>query len=392
MHFKFILAYVQRVRKSYLNASKKEKSWILDHAQEFTGISRKRLIRLFNDPSILNQSHAKKRGSGRPSPYERKSFQKHLIELWKLAERLAPGRFKESIPLWIKSYQKHYGPIDSKDLELLEKVSASTIGRILALYKKHENQAKTSTRPNLKLKPLIPIKRLDEEVSSPGTVQTDTVAHCGSALLGEYANTLTLVDIYSGWTENRAIFTKDSKQIKCQLESIELKLPFQMKYFDTDCGTEFLNYRIIRYLENRKAPIKMRRSRPYHKDDQAYVEQRNFTHVRNLFGYERLDNPNLIKLMNEIYQDYWNPLHNYFLPSYKLESKTREGGKIKKKFKRPKTPAQRLIDSSDVNSWRKRKLKSEITNMDPIELKKGLEKKLDLFFKLLKESKNRRIA
>ena len=150
----------------------------------------------------------------------------------------------------------------------------------------------------LLFKNMIPLKKLDEKVDKPGTVQADTVAHSGSSLLGEFAYTLTLVDIHTGWTENRSTWGKTSLEIKKRLIEIEKGMPIVMRYFDTDCGTEFLNYRVMRYLEKRKRPVKMRRSRPYKKNDQCYVEQRNYTHVRNLFGYDRLEHIALVGQMN----------------------------------------------------------------------------------------------
>ncbi len=253
-------------------------------------------------------------------------------------------------------------------------------------------RGKSTTKVNHKFKNLIPLKRLDEKVTAPGTVQADTVAHCGTALLGSYANTLTVTDIFTGWTENRACWTKDSKQIKKQIIDIEKTTPIIMKYFDTDCGTEFLNYRVMRHLENRDRPIKLRKARPYKKNDQCYVEQKNHTHVRNLFGYDRLEHESLIYKMNHIFKKYWNPLHNYFLPTFKLEEKKRIGSKIYKKFEKPKTPAQRLLDSKGYSGFMKNRVKHELSNLDPIELKKGLEKELNNFYKLLDEENRKQAA
>lgn len=136
------------------------------------------------------------------------------------------------------------------------------------------------------MKSLIPLKRLDEKVKKPGTIQGDTVTHCGTSLQGAFAYTLTTVDLFSSWTENRACLGKDSLQIKKRLFDREKTMPVEITYFDTDCGSEFLNYRIMSYFIDRKKKVQMRRARPYKKNDQSYVEQKNFTHVRNLFGYD----------------------------------------------------------------------------------------------------------
>ena len=269
---------------------------------------------------------------------------------------------------------------------------SSTIGRILK-ENAEKVKGKSATRANHRLKKLIPLKILDEQVDSPGTVQADTVAHCGSALAGDFANTLTVTDVFSGWTANRACWNKTAKEIKKNIAKIEEKLPFVIKFFDTDCGTEFLNYTVMEYFERSKYrgklhkpnKVRMRRSRPYKKNDQCYVEQKNFTHVRNLFAYDRLDHFYLIEMMNDIYENCWNPLHNYFLPSSKLEKKMRVGSKIKKIHDKPKTPAQRIIDHKKTPQHIKRMLKMNQKKLDPIELKENLEKKLSLFFTALKK-------
>lgn len=190
-----------------------------------------------------------------------------------------------------------------------------------------------------------------------------------------------------GWTENRGIFTKDSKQVKNQLELIERVLPFDIHTFASDCGTEFLNFRVMAHLMERRKPIHMIRSRPYHKDDNAFVEQKNWTHVRQLFGYERIEDPALLDTMNAIYEKCWNPLHNFFLPQIKLVHKERLGGKLKKRYDSPKTPCQRLLESVHVSETSKCKLRAKLKSLDPFELKTELENRLKTFFSELNRRK-----
>lgn len=378
------LAYLKQIRPIYKKAKKSEKKELLDHAQQVTRLSRKRLIRILNDYKTPVSSSS----VGRPRLYTH-DIEVHLLKLYPLMERICPSRMVQAIPLWIDSYEAHYGGLDDSTREKLLNVSASTIGRILKKNQEKLN-GKSSTRVNHKLKKSIPLKRLDEEVIAPGTVQADTVAHCGSSLTGEFINTLTVTDIFTGWTENQALWTKHSSKMKPALSRIEEAFPFDFKYFDTDCGSEFLNINMMKFFEKsrtRSKKVEMRRSRPYKKNDQCYVEQKNYTHVRNLFAYDRLDDMYLVQLMNEIYTDYWNPLHNYFLPSFKLEKKVRVGGKIKKTYDRPKTPAQRLIDYKKLDGHSKRKIIMDRDRLDPIELKEGLEKKLSEFYTALKRVK-----
>jgi hypothetical protein len=223
----------------------------------------------------------------------------------------------------------------------------------------------------------------------PGYMEADTVAHCGSSLAGEFGNSLTMTDLCSGWTENRATWTKLAEKIVPQFKDIEDRLPFTLIGLATDNGSEFLNDKVLEYLKNRQAPVNMVRRRPYKKNDNAHVEQKNWTHVRQLFGYDRIEDPILIPLMNEIYRAYWNPLQNFFTPVLKLKTKERIGGHIKKIYDEPKSPYRRLLDSPYVPEDEKAKLKDAFSLKNPIYLKKELDKKLKDFFKLADEIKIR---
>jgi hypothetical protein len=267
-------------------------------------------------------------------------------------------------------------------------MSSATIDRRLRDYRdKTDLLGGISTTKSSWVKSKIPIKLLDHNVIEPGFMESDTVAHCGNSLSGEFINTLTVTDLYSGWTENRALFTKVSEQVVRQVNSIESKLPFEMKGFASDNGTEFLNHDLHRYFKNRKNPVEFVRRRPYKKNDNAHVEQKNFTHVRSLFGYERFEDPELVQKMNEIYQAYWNPLWNYFTPCLKLQSKTRIGGRVKKKYDQPKTPVQRLIECPTLPSPQLSYLKEQLRGRNPFWLKQQLDKKLKEFFELVEKKK-----
>jgi len=162
---------------------------------------------------------------------------------------------------------------------------------------------------------------------------------------------------------------------------------------NTDSGSEFINYQFAKYMrEDRVQAVDFTRSRPYKKNDQAYVEQKNFTHVRQLFGYERIETQELVLLMNDIYTNYWNPLQNFFIPSTKLLTKVRVGARIKKTFEIPKTPYQRLLDSADMSEERKEALRERYKSLNPFDLRDGLEKKLKEFSERLKFSRSIKVA
>lgn len=271
-------------------------------------------------------------------------------------------------------------------------MSASTIERFVNRGKKVV-KGLSATRKNKFFKYKIPLHVFNEKIVNAGHMAADTVAHCGDSLSGRFANTLTVTDRVTTWTANRAMLSKSGADMGKTLRNIERDLPFKILSLQSDCGSEFLNYRFHNYLYRRVVPVQMTRGRPYHKNDNAHVEQKNFTHVREVFGYDRIEEPRLISLMNEIYAEYWNPLHNFFLPSMKLKEKERIGAKVRKKYEIPKTPYERLMNAPNFTETQKTKLRERYQSLNPFELKAGLERKLSLFFSLLKgEEKEQKAA
>ena len=375
--------YLKSIQERYRAAEKKDKKLILDEFVSICKFNRKYAIGLISGRRIIGTKKA-----GRKPRYG-DDLIPHIRFLWLAMEQISSRRMHAAIPLWMPFYSKNKEapPLSPNQKFQLLKISASTLNRY---FKKIRGTLKglSSTKPNLILKNNIPIQTNDYHVKRPGHFQADTVAHCGNSLAGNFANSLTMTDVASSWTENRATWTKDSKEIRLAIQDIEKHLPFTLRGFASDCGSEFLNYRVMNYLQgdHRKEKVFMSRSRPYQKNDNAYVEQKNWTHVRTLFGYDRIEDPSLIPLMNEIYTNFWNPLNNFFLPSMKLESKTRIGGHLQKKHDKPQTPFQRILNSADVSSEQKEKLKLRFSVLDPFLLKRDLESKLNLFFKLLNQA------
>src|SRR6185436_8565881 len=180
------------------------------------------------------------------------------------------------------------------------------------------------------------------------------VAHCGTTTAGQYACTLDCVDIATGWTEQRAVWAKKDQDVVEQMHSIEKALPFDLLGFDSDNGSEFLNHQLFKHFLSRRVPVQFTRSRAYKKNDNAHVEQKNWTHVRQWLGYDRLDKPEVIPLMNELYENEWRLFHNFYCPSVKLLSKERVGSKTIKKHDAPKTPYQRVQEYGHVSDYAKR--------------------------------------
>jgi hypothetical protein len=201
-------------------------------------------------------------------------------------------------------------------------------------------------------------------------------------MAGMFAFTIDCVDIATGWTEQRAVWGKGETDVLKQIEDIEKTLPFDLKGFDSDNGSEFLNHHLLRHFTERKQPIQFTRSRAYHKDDNSHIEQKNWTHVRQWLGYERLDNPKVVPLLNDLYTTEWRLFHNFFCPSVKLLAKERIASKTIKRYDIPKTPYQRVIESPHVEESVKQKLKSQMTSLDPFALRQAIEEKLKVIFKI----------
>jgi hypothetical protein len=163
------------------------------------------------------------------------------------------------------------------------------------------------------------------------------VAHCGDCISGKFAWSLTVTDIHTGWTENRATWNKWSAGIYREISNIEFCLPFKVLGFDSDNGSEFMNYALYDYFTNRDEPVIFTRSRPYQKNDNAHVEQKNWTHVRHLLGYDRLNNKKVVKLLNDLYRNQWSLYQNHFIPCMKLIKKERVGSRYKK-YMMPQRP------------------------------------------------------
>ena len=219
-------------------------------------------------------------------------------------------------------------------------------------------------------------------------MEADTVAHCGNSMAGDFIWSLTLTDIHSSWTECRATWNNGAQGVIEQIKNIEQGLPFPLKGFDCDNGTEFLNHHLLRFFTDRTPKIKFTRSRPYKKNDNAHVEQKNWSHVRHLLGYDRLDEPRLVDLINELYPNEWSLYQNHFCPTFKLIKKERINSKYKKKYESPKNPYQRLMESDQVTIQKKKQLLACHEDLNPFILKQNIERKLKTIFKLVTVTSN----
>ncbi|MCF7897425.1 MAG: integrase [Candidatus Omnitrophica bacterium] len=373
------MEYLEKIYLRYKKASKKEKTIILNEFCINCNHHRKHAIRLLNNYKRFTKPKPKKRG--RPSMYNKDSVIEPLKRIWLAANLPCSKLLKAMLPLWLPHYAQEYSPLSLEATKALFKISPATIDRLLENIKiRYKTRGRATTKPGTLLKQHIPVKTEQWNENKPGFLEADTVAHCGGSLEGMYAYTVDFVDIATGWSEQRAVWGKGERGVLGQIKDVEDSLPFSILGFDSDNGSEFLNWHLFRHFTQRKMPIQFTRSRSYQKQDNCHIEQKNWTHIRQWLGYIRLDNPNVVPLMNDLYTSEWRLYHNFFCPSVKLISKKRIASKTVKRYDKPKTPYRRVLESKHVPASAKRNLKEQMKGLNPFQLRRAMEKKLKKIF------------
>jgi len=372
---------VEAVHRRYKNASRSERKIILNELCATCGYNRKYAIRLLRGFKRFTKPKPRKRG--KPAVYQKEEILVPLRRIWLEANLPCSKRLKAILPLWLPGYGQHFGPPSQEVTNALLAISPATIDRLLKPVRiQHKKRGRSTTKPGTLLRNQIPILTNQWNESRPGFLEADTVAHCGESLSGMFAYTIDTVDIATTWTEQRAIWGKGETGVLKQIEDIEKALPFPLLGFDSDNGSEFLNRTLFKHFTKRKHPVQFTRSRAYHKDDNAHVEQKNWTHVRQWLGYQRLDNPLTVPLLNDLYRRQWRTFHNFFCPSVKLLDKRRVGSKTIKRYDSPKTPYQRVLESPHIPKETKTAMSKYLETLNPFLLKKTIEEKLKKIFTL----------
>lgn len=368
------LAYLNQIFDRYRKASRKDKKIILNEFSTVCGYNRKYAIRLLN-----RKSKKKQKKAGRKSKYNFPAVAKTIRAIWIGADQPCSKRLKIVLPHWLPYYEEENGALTKDDRDKVLTISPATIDRLLKpIRNKFPRKRFCTTKPGTMLKTQIPIKTNHWDVTKPGFMEADTVAHCGNAIEGDYIHSLTLTDILTTWTECRGVWCKGAEGVLEQVQSIETALPFPLKGFDSDNGSEFINHHFIRYFADEF--VQFTRSRPYRKNDNAFVEQKNWTHVRHLLGYERLDDKSILPLLNNLYANEWSQYQNHFCATMKLIEKVKVNSKYKKRYDTPRTPYQRVMECQDISEEIKMKLKEKHDKLNPFKLKKCIDAKAKAIF------------
>ena len=365
--------YLQEIKKRYFLVTKQERSIILDEFCTVCGFNRKYAIRL-----IAKKEAVYTKRKGRPKKYFSNAILDFLKVIWIVTNLSCSKRLKAAIPLWLPFYTIHYkNSLSEKEKKLLIEISPRTIDRLLKRLKsKYKKFGLSTTKPGSLLKKQVPIKLNQWDERKPGFIEADTVAHCGNSVSGQFVYTLNIVDIATGWTEQRALWDKGKRGVFEALKDIRKLLPFKILGFDCDNGGELLNYMLLEYFANKKQPVQYTRSREYKKNDNAHIEEKNWTHIRQFIGYERFDKIETVDMLNDLYLTEWRFYLNFFIPAFKLIEKKRDGHKIIKKFSNPLTPYQRLMASEFIKTPAKKELTKTFNSLDPFLLESRLKNKI----------------
>ena len=377
--------YLERVREEYRKAGKKGKTKLLNEARKRTKLNRKVLIgKLAHAPAP--QRRKKKRGP-RQRAYTPEVLGA-LVKVWEIfdypcGQRLAPALRQEVERLRKTKELVCRAEVAAK----LRHISPKTIDRLLA-REKQVRQLRQNRNPSVHplLYQKIPVKVASEwDTGQVGNLQVDYVAHCGRSTGGEYLHTISAADIASGWWEGEAITGRSQQATGEGMDRIRQRLPFRIREIHPDNDTGLINDLLWRYC--RAARIKMSRSRPYKKNDNAWVEQRNWTHVRKVVGYRRMDTTGELLILRDLYASL-TLYKNFFQPSMKLKEKVRVGGKIHRQYDEPKTPYQRLLESGQISAAERKRLQAQYESLNVAELRRRTEQLRNQLFDLI-EKKDR---
>lgn len=375
--------YFRAVYGRYHQADSTGKRAMLNEFCLNTRYHRKYAIRLLNGPP---PGPAAPRRARRRRPHYSRQVLSIVESIWEAAGYPWSVRLKALLPSWLPWIRKRYRLTPQLEAQLL-KISARQIDRRLR-SKKSERKRRVygGTRPGLLLKHHIPVKTDSWDVKTPGFSEIDLVAHSGDSAEGEFAHSLNLTDIHTSWTESCALLGKSQIAVQQALDEIAAGLPFRLQGLDSDNGSEFINWHLKRWCDQKQ--IQLTRGRPYKKDDNAHIEQKNWTHVRKLLGWERYDSATAVKAINDLYRQELRLWLNLYLPSVKLVKKVRVGSKLRRVYDAAQTPLERVLASGHGDAHQLSALKKLRGSLDPFELANTIEQKLEGIY----QTANRRLS
>lgn len=370
--------YIERMRGRYrAMKTKRAKGSVLDDFCATTELERKHAIK------VLRSRKGPLRRSGRKAVYGRAVAQA-LEKIWLLAAQPCSKLMHPIMDCYVSSYEGQEGAFPAKVRRQLLGVSPSTMDRLLKPARVRSPQRRRSPQGVAAVKREVPIRAGEWGVAEPGWMEADTVAHCGGSMEGSFAWSLTLTDILTQWTEIRVMWNRGAAATFGRIEEIEKALPWVIQGFDSDNGPEFMNWNLYDYFHSKNPPVSFTRSRPYHKNDNAHVEQKNGTHVRGLLGHDRIEDPECVEGLNQAVT-LWSLWKNLYSPVMKLTSKTREGHRYIKRYDKAQTPAQRALTCAKVAESKKQRIQALLAATDCFTLKYQVDESLREVFAAIRK-------
>lgn len=352
--------------KRYLQAAKTEKTKILDELQAHTGMHRKALVRAFRRLQFRDARIPPKR-RGRAETYG-PDVTLGLRDVWDAASELCAERLQPILAEYVRILKRdRMWPHLSGTTQRLLAMSLATLKRRVAGFRTARRKARqATTRPDA-LHVLIPIRQGPWQHPAPGFGEVNTVVHCGQSLSGDVAYTVNYTDIATGWHEAAAQLNKGQEATLTGIQVIRARLPFPLRSLDPDSGSEFINWHLKGWCERQN--IELSRSRPYHKNDNAHIEQKNGAIVRRFVGYRRIETPEQVALLNELYAGPLRLYVNFFQPSMQLISHERVGARYRRRYDQAQTPFQRVLARRDIPAQTKTQLTAVYETLNPLRLK-----------------------
>ena len=351
---------------------------MLDEFCRNTGYNRKYAIRLLNGPPPARAPRPRR--GRRRSPTYGPALISVLAAIWEAAGYPWSVRLKALLPLWMPWIRPRFALRPEVERQLL-RISARSIDYRLRTQKRRlKKRLYGRTKPGTLLKHHIPIKTDNWDVRTPGFTEIDLVSHSGNSAAGDYCHSLNLTDIHTTWVETRAVLGKGQEGVRQALEQMRPALPFALRGIDSDNGSEFINDHLWRYCQ--ALSVQFTRGRPYKKDDNAHIEQKNWTHVRKLLGYARYDSRVALEAINHLYTQELRLFQNLFLPCVKLARKVRIGSRLKRVYGAPQTPFERVCASPQASPAQVAQLQKLRDTLDPFQLSQIIHTKLDRIFQL----------
>jgi hypothetical protein len=353
---------IEAVAARYRAAGRNQKKEILDEFVKVTGFHRKHAIRVLKKTPGREVSEPRQRAR-----IYNEAVGEALTIVWEAADRICGKRLRQIIPGLLEAMERHgHLRLDTTVRESLLSMSAATMDRLLTMVRDTAKEGRRRTRINSPLRRSIPVRTFgDWHDPAPGFFEMDMVLHCGKSTVGSYVHSLVLTDIASGWTEAIAMIVREQTLVAKSVSEIRTKLPFRVRGLDVDNDGAFINDTLVDYCRDNK--IEFTRCRAYKKNDQAWIEQKNGAVIRRMVGYGRLEGAQAAAVLNRLYTAA-RLFVNFFQPSFKLLSKTREGAKVIKKYYPPATPCERLLERKDVPDECKEQLRQNLMALDPVQL------------------------